>query len=450
MFVLQIVCVTNYSALSLEGGKIMIKIILLLTFQSLFAETFTLDKALNKIGDSPSYKQAQSQADEATWKKVETFSVFLPSVSLTGNYYFTKKYAVTDFQFAGAKTVTEIPQVYPTSAFILNGQWLLFDGFANIHHFQAARYEDKAAQENFQWNKFYLEREVVLQFYQALAAKKLYEVAEQNLKTLNDHLEDSKLLRKAGMSTKFDLLRVEVKQSTAESDLLSAQDNVSIAQMRLFETLGMEENFNMEGEFPIFESNLIKDLKLDEERHDIMALKDRARAADSMSSAESRFWVPKVSLIGQYQQYNNKNDDWKDKDAYRDAYAGGVNLTWNVFDGFATYSKYRESRERQIQAEYALAVAQNKSKTNFEFWKRKFLYYLSMFKARQNDLDKATESVRLSKEARKVGTNTNSDLLDAELELFRARADLVNAQLGTVESLINLELVSGKKLYTFR
>ena len=90
-----------------------------------------------------------------------------------------------------------------------------------------------------------------------------------------------------------------------------------------------------------------------------------------------------------------------------------------------------------------------KSKNDLAFWKRKFGYYCDVYKARINDIDKAKESVRLAKEGQKVGTRTNTDVLDAEAEVYRAQASSVNAQMGTIEALINIELATGKKLYNF-
>jgi outer membrane protein TolC len=40
-------------------------------------------------------------------------------------------------------------------------------------------------------------------------------------------------------------------------------------------------------------------------------------------------------------------------------------------------------------------------------------------------------------------------ILDAEAELFRAEAASINAQLSSIEALINYELATGKQIYQF-
>jgi outer membrane protein TolC len=83
---------------------------------------------------------------------------------------------------------------------------------------------------------------------------------------------------------------------------------------------------------------------------------------------------------------------------------------------------------------------------DFEFWKRRSLYSATLYRARLSDVQKAQESVRLAKESYRAGARTSSDVLDSELELFRARAGVVNSQMSYAESLLNLELALGHSL----
>jgi outer membrane protein TolC len=48
-----------------------------------------------------------------------------------------------------------------------------------------------------------------------------------------------------------------------------------------------------------------------------------------------------------------------------------------------------------------------------------------------------------------VGTRTLSDVLDAELDLFRSEAGQVNSQIGAIEAVLNLEMATGRSIYSF-
>ena len=99
--------------------------------------------------------------------------------------------------------------------------------------------------------------------------------------------------------------------------------------------------------------------------------------------------------------------------------------------------------EEAAQASRALLL---KASLEFETWKRRFVTNAEVNRARLRTEEKSQESVRLATLGLKAGTNTNSEVLDAELDLFRSRAGIVRAQMDAAEALINLELAVGKKL----
>jgi outer membrane protein TolC len=84
--------------------------------------------------------------------------------------------------------------------------------------------------------------------------------------------------------------------------------------------------------------------------------------------------------------------------------------------------------------------------TDFTFWKRRYLYSASLYHAKNADLKRAQETVRLANAGFKAGVRTTTEVLDAELELFRARAGMVNTQMNCLEAKIKLELTTGESL----
>ena len=47
-----------------------------------------------------------------------------------------------------------------------------------------------------------------------------------------------------------------------------------------------------------------------------------------------------------------------------------------------------------------------------------------------------------------MGARTNTELLDAESDLYKSQAGAINAQVGAIEALINLETSLGKKIHS--
>lgn len=413
------------------------------------SEILNLPTALQITEDhSPLIQKQKSVREEVSWKRVEAYSGFLPTLTAQGTYLTDYQYVLTDIKF-GLAPVT-VPQVIPTTNYYLTAQWSIFDGFASTNRLRAAQSFERAAENELQWTQFQVQRQIQLQFFKALAAKILKDTAEQNLKTFQDHLTAVNSFKKAGLSTNYDVLRVEVQVSESQSEVLNANDNYELSKSKLAEMMGADVSIqDLEGDLPVLQTSLIENVNFENlpERYDLLALKNSVAGFDAQESSMSRYWIPRVSLFGQYQRYNNKNDRFNDDGAFRDAHQVGINFTWNLFDGMVSIAKSKQSIEQRFQAEKNLAIAQLKAKQDLAFWKRKFIYYCQVYTARTGDTQKATEFVRLAQEGRKAGTRTNTDLLDAENELYRAQAGVVNAQIGALEALTNLELTSGQEFY---
>ncbi len=413
-------------------------------------DQLSVEQAVSEgLGRSPRIDVAHSISEESQWKKTETLSGFLPTLQLLGTDITSQNYMLTPVTMPGVGALS-FPNIVPTYNFTLSAQWSIFDGFASTNNYLAARADMRAAENNFNWVRFKTEKDITVQFYRALGAQMLKDVAEQNLKTIEDHLRDVHLFKKAGVSTNYDVLRVEVQTSEARSEVLNAQDNADIAKQKLAELLGEEsETRSLVGELPVLKPEKIQSSALNSfsQRGDLQALQQKSEGLDYASSAANRYWVPKISLFGNYIYYNNISTVFPDSASFRDAYQVGVTLTWNLFDGMASIARGQESAERKYQAEKTLRIAKLGAVNDFEMWKRKYLYYCSIYKFRISDVEKSAESVRLAKEGHRVGARTNTDILDAESELFRSRAGAVNAQIGAIEALINLELTTGQRLF---
>jgi outer membrane protein TolC len=430
---------------------------LLLLFASLFAPAawsnpLSLRDAIDEaFQNSPRLQQQESALEEAQWKKTESLAGFLPHISASANHLLDKKYAYLDVSLTGSGPPLSFPQVIPTTTYTLDAALPLFDGLSNVNHYRAAGEFAEASRHEFHWAQFRLEREVVLAYYRALGAKVLQEVAEHNLRNLEDHLKDVQAFKKAGVSTNYDVLRVEVQVSEARSAVLDAVDNVQITLNRLGEVLGRStETRELGGELPVLPPTLAAQAPTaPEKRDDLEALAGKAGGLGRLQAADSSYLVPHIGMFGEFQKYNNRTNDVWNSGAFRSSYMVGFGLSWNLFDGMGSIAKSKESIEQKVQAEKALEIARIHSQEDLDFWHRKYLYYCSVFSSRQSDVEKAREAVRLAREGRRVGTRTNTDLLDAEGDFYRAEAGAVNAQLGTIEALLNLELATGKQLHKF-
>ena len=416
------------------------------------AAPLTLKMAVQSaLQNSPELQRAESASEEVSWKRVEATSTYLPTLTGSILHYTDKKDMVADVQFPGSANIITFPEISPSTIYSLNAQYPLFDGFAGSARFHASQAFERSALKDLDWSRFQMTRQVQMQFFKTLGSKLLQEVAEQNLKTLEDHLKDVTLFKRAGVSTNYDVLRVEVQVSEARTEVMNAEDSIEIYKGQLGQLLGLSETPDVSGSLPALDPGAIQGLKVDhiESRPDLVALQEKSQALDELQTASSRHWSPKIALVGNYYYYNNVNERMDEWDRFRDSYQVGVNLTWNFFDGYADVAKNHQTLEQKVQSEKALQLARLKAKQDLTFWQKKYVYYCTIYKARLEDVQKSKESVRLAREGRRVGARTNTDLLDAESDFNRSQAGAVLAQLGAIEALINLELATGQELAHF-
>jgi outer membrane protein TolC len=428
-------------------------VFLLASTEATAAEAITREAAVREaIAGSPVLARADAGAEEYSWKKTEVLTGFLPSLQVTASRYFVKQFQYNDISLGGGGPPAHIPLIFPASSAMLTASVPL-DGLTNLPRLSAAKKFSEAAREDSHWARFQLEEETRLRFNEALAARKLQVVAEQNVATLKDHLDQVTKTRKGGLATQYDVLRVEVQLNEADSELLRAKDDVVLSKQKLSQTMGIDpttEERDLAGELevPIVEG--IDTLKIGDaaDRTDFHATALRAEASESLSTAASRYWVPRFSLGAHYILYNNLNDNLSDWEKYRAAWDAGIFMTWNIFDGMSSIAKSKEAGWQSVQATKDMERARLQLPTDFEFWKRRYLYSAALYTAKLSEVKKGEESVRLAKAALRAGVRTNSEVLDAELDLFRARAGLVNALKSSAEAHIRLELALGRKLQT--
>ncbi|HXB96574.1 MAG TPA: TolC family protein [bacterium] len=402
--------------------------------------SLTLGQAQQEALDhSPLYLIAQAKDAEENWGKVEAGADFMPRLDLQATHFGDVKFLTLPFQGQS------FPEAFPYSDLGLNAEWTLFEGLSGWSKLRASALRATAADLERDWALFSLRQDVRLKYYQAITAQKLAGLADENVKTLEDHLRIVQDLLDNGQATRFDVLRVEVQLSEARTERLSAQDKVVLARRKLTQTMGQDmDDRPLAGDLPV-PGSLTPPVAADlNSQTDLRAKALEAEAAESGHNAALGMFAPKVSLVGGYQWYNNVQMDVNDLADYQTAYQVGLELDWNLFAGGATLAQEREADAKAEQARQASRLARQQAEYDRDLWSRRLAYSTELYQAKLDDVDKSKESVRLATLGQQAGTRTTTEVLDAELDSFRASAGAVSAQMDAAEALINLELALGQ------
>ena len=410
----------------------------------------SLDEALQTARDrNPELRKLSYKANEAHLGKWVAISGYLPHISATADQFMDAEYPQMGVVF-GSQTIF-MPAAYPQTDMQLQASLTVFDGLATYNNYKAARETAEAADLQYSRANFKLDEAVRMKFWQALAASDLAKVADQNIKTLNDHLKLVRESRHAGVSTNYDVLRIEAELDEAKAEKLLADDNEADSSSALLDVLGVSDtNVVLRGELPVPAADRVpKDLQLDlSKRQDVQAQTQMELAASHKNAAALGAWFPRVDLFAleEYYHYGSFSPIVVDQNGYQNAWAYGLRLTWNIFDGGASIAKKGIEQDLYEEEKQSTRREDLTSTSEFDRWKRRYFYNCALYNARLRTVDKSQESVRLATIDVKAGVKTNTEALDAELELFRARAGVIQSQVDAAEALAKLELAVGHTL----
>ena len=242
-------------------------------------------------------------------------------------------------------------------------------------------------------------------------------------------LKDAQLLEKAGLGTRFDVLRAEVELAQANQRLTTALANQNIARRQLAETLSVSHSTDLSTADAIEEAGTW-DLELAETI--VQAFKNRAELEQFLLqreiSEENRTIAlsqtrPRLSARANYAV----NDDFDDDFDITDNYVLGLNLQWRLFDGGAARAGARQAETQGEIAETQFADQRNQIR---------FAVEQAFFELRSNqdnigtatkEVELAEESLRLARLRFQAGVGTQTDVIEAQTQLTTARGNLLGS-----------------------
>lgn len=429
--------------------KFWILFIALITGSAKAASPLTVHEAVDiALSENPRLKAIELDAKTASAGKLKAWSAQLPHIGIKGQHVVQNEFQVLHVPFNGV--VASFPAVTPYSIAALQGSLLLFDGFSSWDRISSASLAAKAQDAEISRARFALETDIRTKFYQALGASAMVTVADQNIATLEQHWKDVSARVKAGVATKFDVLRVEVLLEDAKTAKLAAEDARIIARKRLWQTLGVpDDGRELSGSLPETWDTLPSGLQPQPEiRDDRKAALFREESAMKASRASGKFWVPYFSLFAEYEKYNNRNKSLLESTAKFDrAYSVGIMASWNIFDGGRSIAERSELAAAEEKAALRIKEIDDAVPVDFELWRRRYVYSVAAFEAKRVAVRKAEESIRIARTGARAGIRTNTEVLDAVRDLNVEKAKLVQAQMDAVEALGNLELAFGRPLH---
>ena len=401
----------------------------------------TLTEALQRAAQlDPNYVAAIGQVDNAVWARRSAFSVFiLPSISLATT---ATRNNPPFFNFGTLR-----PEKYAVQGTI-TASYDLFTGGQKLAELSRSGAALESAHAGELKQRFATALLTEADFYGVLAAAELDHVARERLRRAREQLAVARARVSSGAAVQTDSLNLRLELNHAQVAQLEQQSALRIARLELGRRVGSEGPVDAAPldsapapELPITLADAITQAATQGPSYRQAAADERAAAAVYRSRLGA--YLPHATLSWTGVGFDNK---FVPSGAKFTQLSIGVTFPlWDNAHREIALSQARVSRDvaRAIRNDMERAVQHDVTAAYDTYMTTRTTAELAL-----QGLAIARESFRVQQTRYQSGATTILDLLDAEVNLTQAEADLVQARYGTRLALAGLESILGKRLFT--
>jgi len=278
-------------------------------------------------------------------------------------------------------------------------------------------------------------------------------IAQKTYETAHRLLQRMKIESEGGAVSKLELLRIEGRMRKAEADLHMAKAEHDGAMRRLARLADLELDTNFilsfsdaDNEFSIPAGENVKgntEYELKELQGDFL---------EKQLKIERSGFFPSVYLAGSVNnnQTFHQDSSIESKNLFNPDhfnYTIGVQLTWNIFDGMRTLSRYRQVRADQKRVSYELNQVEEKKTIAVQETRDALVAVAKSREAVTMQKKAAARAFTQAEEDFQNGYVSATDLLEIEQELRRAEFGENQLHMQELLTIAQLKLLLGIPLY---
>ena len=292
----------------------------------------------------------------------------------------------------------------------------------------------KQAKANYQYNEVGVQRTynemrstVTDGYFNMLQADNIQKLSAESVTRLEDHLKNVQAQYDVGVVAKADVLRSQVELADAKQDLIKAENQYQLAEASLNRIVGLPMDTNLKLD------NILVYTAYDRTMEDCLAYaaEHRPELEQAKQNVEAYKGALKVARSGHMPQVAaSASQSWSDTNWPGDEngnWGVGVSVEMNVFDTGVTLSKIHgaEADLKNAEETYRDTV----DSVNLDVRNN----YLSLREAEKRigntklAVEQADEDYRIAQLRYMSGVGTNTDVLDAQVALTKAKTNYTQA-----------------------
>lgn len=417
-------------------------------------QAVTLDKAINSaLLNNEQILVAQKKMEAAQARVSQTFSGYLPSLSLSSN--LSRSYSspvISKIEVGGINTDVVFGFGEPSN--VRSWQASLSQNLFTFGKLENSLMIvlDAAQAEKEQLRK--AKQEVIYgttsAYFNLVKAIVMLKYAQESVDMAQAHLDQVQAMLNVGMAVKSDLLRSQVALLSARQGLIKAGNAAELAKASFNNVIGrpLDDPIDVaDTDFSSFEKS--------ESRTYAQILKDAyefrpdwRQANYSLSISEKNLnmskanWLPSIAAQANY-GWNNTSYPASQVNYDQTNWSVAAAASWKIFDGFNIQSRIKEASAGLDEARAARELARKSVELEV---KQAYLNYISskdVIETAGKALESAAENYDAASLRYENGLATNIEVLDAQVSLTKAETDLLTAQFDLCLARAQIRKASG-------
>jgi outer membrane protein TolC len=400
---------------------------------------------------SPTILRAKRDVESAQGVSIQTRAIAIPKINATGGYNAFQKTDVDIITVPNSGLSLGNDQNWSTQVRVVQS---LYEGGRILSSLRAARLTRQQSMLVYQTAVADVVLEIELAYFDVLLAAQQITVQEASVELLSQELADTTRRYDAGTVPRFNVLRAEVEVANARPRLIQARNSFRIGKHNLAVLLGFRVPKESPEDIPLtlsgkleaepYQLDLQRALGLAlEQRTELGALrKGEALRQEDITTARAGY-KPSLQIFAGYDGHNTTTN--QDLGIVKYGWITGVQLSWNIFDGFASRGKVQQATALYEQA----AIDLDETSRRIELEVRTAFSNLTeadeVLKSQLKVVEEAEEALRLATARNDAGTGTQLDVLSAQTALTDARSTQIQALHDFAAARARLERAVGAK-----
>ncbi|EAA7245250.1 TolC family protein [Salmonella enterica subsp. salamae] len=303
---------------------------------------------------------------------------------------------------------------------------------ANI---RKSEYERDNSKTDYEKTKNVVSQDVATTYYNISKYREMIEGINQEKEFYKKMLENFSLLVSSGVAMQSDMRKVQVSIDALNTRSIMYQSMLDDEMYKMKNMTGLnllsrqiqsDEKFNLFKKYTFVESSEeLMDMIMKYNDDYKMLVNTRKAATEDINAAKSSYF-PTVDLISSYVQ-NNPGGAAKKSD-YEDEFKTGINISFNLFNGFRNAAQERKMVASYSQAKLQIDDFLIKTRYNIDSQLSRYSAAKETYAVAERSHTNALQLTELYEQEFQLGQKSLLDLISSRNEAFQAYISMVDSK----------------------